>query len=259
MNSLCVTLLGTGTSHGIPMIGCDCDVCTSSDPRDRRTRTSAHVQANGKSFLIDTSPELRLQCVANDVRHVDAVLYTHHHTDHVVGLDDLRRFNHLKGGSIPCYADEHTMEVLLRMFGYAFEELPDYPSTKPHLDLVEVTGPFEFEGVSIIPIPLMHGPMPILGYRFGPFAYCTDCNLIPDESMTLLDGVEVLVLDGLRRRPHPTHFNLEQAVEAAKQIGARQTYFTHIAHELKHEPTNAELPDGMALGYDGQLMTFGDS
>lgn len=254
MSALRVILLGTGTSHGVPMIGCECPVCTSADPHDRRTRTSIVIQSGGRSILVDTAPELRLQCLACGIRRVDAVLYTHYHADHVVGLDDLRRFNHLVGAPIACYADALTCEVLEHMFPYAFREIPDYPSSKPQLRLVPIDGPLDLFGIHIVPIRLLHGELPVLGFRVGPFAYCTDCSRIPDEALRLVEGVEVLVLDGLRRRPHPTHFNLDQAVEAARRIGARRTFFTHIAHELAHEATNAELPAGMALGHDGQVI-----
>jgi len=240
------------------MIGCTCPVCTSSDPRDKRTRTSVVVETAGRSFLIDTSPELRAQCLACNITRVDAVFYTHSHADHVVGLDDLRRFNSLQETPLTCYGSHKTLHELHRMFPYAFVDMPDYPSAKPSLNAVAVDGPFEVFGVPVAPVPLLHGGLPVLGFRFGPFAYCTDCNQIPDESMALLQGLEVLILDGLRRRPHPTHFNLEQAVEAARRIGARQTYFTHIAHELPHEATNAELPPGMALAHDGQVINVKD-
>lgn len=258
MSTYRIVILGSGTSHGIPMIGCTCPVCTSPDPRDRRTRTSIAIQTAGRTFLVDTSPELRMQCLACNVTRVDAVLFTHSHADHIVGLDDLRRFNSLQKTSIPCYGNAHTLHDLHRMFSYAFKEMPDYPSTKPHLEAVEVDGPFEVFGVPIVPIPLFHGRLPVLGFRIGPFAYCTDCSRIPDESLDLLKGLRVLVLDGLRRRPHPTHFNLEQAVEMARRIGAERTFFTHIAHELPHEATNAELPRSMALAYDGQVLEVED-
>ncbi len=251
-----VILLGTGTSHGIPMIGCDCPVCRSPDPRDKRGRSSALVEVGGRSFLIDTPPELRLQCLASDVRRVDAVLFTHHHADHITGLDDLRRFNDLQGTPLGCYGDEATLTTLERVFPYAFHHSPDYPSSKPQLELRLIDGPFELLGVPIVPVPLYHGKLHVFGFRFGNFAYCTDVSMIPDESLRLLAGLDVLVLDALRRRPHPTHFNLEQAIEVAGRIAAKRTYFTHIAHELMHEATNAELPAGMALGQDGQVITF---
>lgn len=251
-----LVFLGTGTSHGIPMIGCDCAVCRSPDPRDKRSRPSVLVQWDDFNVLIDTTPELRLQCLANGITHVEAVLFTHHHADHVAGLDDLRRFNWIQRTALPCYGMAITLDRLQRMFSYAFVEDDTYPSAKPELSLHEVSGPFELGGREVIPIPLLHGRMPVLGFRFGPLAYCTDCNFIPDDSMRLLEGLEVLVLDALRRRAHPTHFNLEQAVECAHRIAAKRTYFTHIAHELAHQATNDELPAGMQLAYDGLVLTL---
>ena len=246
--------LGTGTSHGIPMIGCDCSVCRSSDSRDKRSRPSVVVQYGGRSVLIDTAPELRLQCLDCNIEHVDAVLYTHHHADHIAGLDDLRRFNVSGQGPLPVYAAQDTLDRLTVMFDYAFRYDPDYPSAKPALEPRLIDGPWDLYGQRVEPIPLLHGELPVLGFRFGRLAYCTDCSRIPDASWKLLADLDVLVLDGLRKRPHPTHFNLEQAVEAAGRIGARQTYFTHVAHELGHAETNANLPPNMALAYDGQVV-----
>ena len=253
-SGLTITVLGSGTSHGVPMIACDCAVCTSADARDRRTRPSILIQYESTTLLVDTSPELRLQCLANDVRRVDAVLYTHHHIDHLAGLDDLRRFNWLQEAAIPCYGQPATLDRLRTMFAYVFEDDPEYPSAKPRLELREIDGPLTLGGRTITPIPLLHGRMPVLGFRVGDFAYCTDVSEIPAESWPLLAGLDVLILDALRKRPHPTHFNLEQAADHARRIGARQTYFTHIAHELPHEGTNRELPTGMALSYDGLLI-----
>ncbi|MCH8963846.1 MAG: MBL fold metallo-hydrolase [Planctomycetes bacterium] len=273
-----VIMLGTGTSHGIPMIACDCEVCTSDDPRDRRTRPSIHVQHNGIHILVDTAPELRLQCLAGGIRRADAVLFTHHHADHVTGLDDLRRFNWLQNCTLKCYAQEEDITAIRRMFAYAFVDDPEYPSHKPDLDFIPIDGPIELTRsrrlqparspdevqstdsndpaatCTVLPIPLIHGPTPVLGFRFDNFAYCTDCSYIPDDSMKMLEGLDVLILDALRRRPHPTHFNLEEAVEWAGRIGAKQTYFTHIAHELLHAKTNSELPPNMQLGHDGQVI-----
>lgn len=249
-----VTILGTGTSHGIPMIACDCPVCRSSDPRDKRTRTSIHIRQGNTQLLVDTSPELRLQCLANDIRRVDAVLFTHHHIDHVAGLDDLRRFNWIQNGPIPLYGQQATLERLATMFEYVFDPDPAYPSAIPQLSRHAIIGPLQIGDCAITPIPLLHGKLPVLGFRIGHFAYCTDVSEIPADSWPLLTGLEVLVLDALRHRPHPTHFNLEQAVDHARRIGARQTYFTHIAHELGHEATNAALPPGMALAYDGLVI-----
>ena len=249
------TLLGTGTSHGIPMIGCDCPVCTSDDPHDRRTRVSIHVEYDdGFCILVDAAPELRLQCVANNIRRVDAVLMTHHHADHITGLDDIRRFNWLQKKTMPIHGMPETLDRLRQMFWYAFITDPDYPSSKPAIELIPIDGELDFDGRRIIPVPLMHGPMPVLGFRFGNFAYCTDCSFISDESMALLQDLDVLILDALRRRPHPTHFNLEQALDWAARIGAKQTFFTHIAHELKHAETNAALPPHTQLAHDNQII-----
>lgn len=253
-----VILLGTGTSHGVPMIGCDCAVCSSSDPHDKRTRPSAYVRFPEASFLLDTAPELRLQCIANDVTRVDAVLFTHHHADHVAGLDDLRRFNWLMQRAVPVYGSRRTLENIRRMFLYAFEHAPDSPHSRPAVELHELDGrPFELCGVDIVPIPLLHGRMHVFGFRFGRFAYCTDCSEIPEDSLARLRGVEVLVLGALRKTPHPAHFTIAQAVEAAQRVGAARTYFTHMTHQLGHEETNRELPAGMQLGHDGLRIEMG--
>lgn len=247
-----VIVLGTGTSHGVPMIGCTCSVCTSNDPRDRRTRTSIFVRMGDQRILVDTATELRIQCIAHGIDRVDAVLYTHHHADHVTGLDDVRRFNWIMRQPLQCYGSERTLANLRQMFLYAFEHAPDSPHSRPELELNTIgDDPFTVGGETVVPVPLLHGSLPVLGFRFGDFAYCTDCSHIPDESLALLGGLEVLILEAVRRTPHPAHFNVEQAVKMASVIGARQTYFTHIAHQLGHEVTNRELPEGMALAYDG--------
>jgi phosphoribosyl 1,2-cyclic phosphate phosphodiesterase len=234
------------------MIGCECPVCTSDDPHDKRTRPSIWVRYGGVRILVDTSPELRLQCLANGIRDVDAVLFTHHHADHVAGLDDLRRFNWMTKRAVPCYGTERTLMGVQRMFSYAFEPAGDSPHSRPQLELRTVSDePFQVGDIEIVPIPLLHGPMPVLGYRFGRFAYCTDCSAIPESSIARLRGVELLILDALRHDPHPTHLCLKAAVELAGRIGADQTYFIHMAHQLKHQETNAMLPRGMALSHDG--------
>lgn len=255
--SIRLIVLGSGTSHGIPMIGCDCPVCTSDDPRDKRTRTGVVFSYDGYNLLVDTSPELRLQCVACDIRRVDAVVFTHFHADHIVGLDDVRRFNWLQGESITLYGDQQTLDRVRQMFPYAFENDPEYPSAKPELRTELIDGSFELGGRRIIPIPLMHGSQRVFGFRVGDIAYCTDCSLIPDESRELLRDLDILLLDAVRHRPHATHFNLEQAVAEARRIGAKRTYFTHIAHALGHAETNAELPKGMELAYDGLVCESG--
>lgn len=256
-DSVEVVVLGSGTSHGIPMIGCECPVCTSDDPHDKRTRPSIWVRYGGVRILVDTSPELRLQCLANGIREVDAVFFTHHHADHVAGLDDLRRFNWMTKKAVPCYGTERTLSGVQRMFSYAFEPAGNSPHSRPLLELHAIADdPFVVGGMEIIPIPLLHGPMPVLGYRFGPFAYCTDCSAIPDSSIALLRGVDLLILDALRHDEHPTHLSLKAAVQLADRIGAGQTYFIHMAHQLKHQETNAMLPRGMALSHDGLRITL---
>lgn len=254
--------LGSGTSAGVPMIGCHCPVCASADPRDKRNRPSVvvsyrgHAEADVTRVLVDTTPELRLQCIANGVDRVDAVVYTHGHADHVMGLDDCRRFNVVKSGPLDVWADERTQEILLRCFGYAFREAePELKVFRPHLALRTIAGPFAIGGVTWTPIPLMHGDLPVLGFRIGRLAYCTDVSLIPDSSYELLEGLDVLVLDALQRKRHITHFSLEQALYEAKRIGAKQTLFTHVAHGMGHAETNAELPPEIQLAHDGLRVT----
>lgn len=252
-----LTILGSGTSHGVPMIGCDCATCLSDDPRDKRTRPSAFFTIDEQNILIDTSPELRLQAIRSGLHSVAAVLYTHHHADHVTGLDDLRVFNQWQRQALHVHATETTLARLASMFAYAFEDDPDYPSAKPTLLTHEIDGPFEVAGVTVTPVPLLHGKLPVLGFRIGDVAYCTDCSEIPESSFPLLRGLDVLILDGLRHTPHPTHFTVAQAIEAAGRIGAGRTYLTHIAHQLRHEETCRELPDGITLAYDGLVIEGG--
>lgn len=251
-----VTLLGTGTSTGIPVIGCSCKVCTSPDPHDRRLRCSCLVVANGISLLIDAGPDFRTQALSTPIEKVDAVLITHHHFDHVAGLDDLRPYFFGNRNPIPCYANADTAGTLNRMFWYIFED-GSYPGVSK-LELLAVDNPFDVQSryqadktVAVTPIPAYHGKLPIFGYRVGNFAYLTDTSAIPDASMDLLRGVEILVLDALRHEPHPTHFTISESVKIAQQIGARQTYLTHMTHSIKHQEEDAKLPEGIDLGYDG--------
>ena len=256
--------LGTGTSAGVPMIGCHCAVCSSDDARDRRNRASVVISYGGPAdgsqtrVLIDTTPELRLQCVLHRVDRIDALVFTHAHADHIMGLDDVRRFNALSGQAIEVFADDRTYETISRCFGYAFRE-PD-PATRlfrPHLVRHDITGAFEIAGVKWTPIPLMHGELPVLGFRVGRLAYCTDVSAIPESSFELLAELDVLVLDALQHKRHTTHFSLEQAMEAAGRIGAKQTLFTHIAHAMPHAETNRLLPPSMQLAFDGQVVRAG--
>lgn len=248
--SLRVTMLGSGTSTGVPVIGCRCPVCTSDHPRNRRLRTSLWIEAAGGSLLVDTSPDFREQALRSGIERVDGVLYTHAHADHIYGLDDLRIFNFRQGGPIPCYGSRETLAAVRRCFSYVFE--PECPGGgKPQLELIAVRRPFQAAGCEVVPVPVGHGPTEVFGYRLGAFAYLTDCNTIPEASLGLLDGVEVLILDALRYRPHSTHFSVDEALAEAERIGARRTIFTHLAHEIDYAAPAVALPPGVELGYDG--------
>ncbi len=246
-----ITFLGTGTSNGIPVIGCECAVCRSDDPRDKRTRTSAVIRTGGVTFLIDTATELRAQALANDLSHVDAVLMTHAHADHTGGFDDLRRFNEVQQQHLPVYADPTTAAIMRDRFAYTFVDAFSFYGGKPDLHLHEVTGPFEALGQTIIPIPVLHGRLPISGYRIGKIAYITDAKTIPLEARQHLHGLDVLALNALWWRPHPTHLSIAEAVETARAIGARRTYLTHLTHETGHAELEAQLPEGIRPAYDG--------
>jgi phosphoribosyl 1,2-cyclic phosphate phosphodiesterase len=246
-----VRFLGTGTSHGVPMIGCRCDTCRSLDPHDTRSRPSIAIElADGTRVLVDTTPDLRAQALTHGIARVDAILFTHCHADHVMGLDEVRRFNVLQDSAIPCYGDARTIRELRRTFAYIFES-SDHGGGIPRVHLYALGGPFSIAGQEFVPVPVWHGRRTILGYRTGGFAYLTDCSGIPDESWPLLQGLDTLVVDALRHRPHPTHFTVAQALAVAERLGPRRTYFTHICHDLPHEATNRSLPAGVELGYDG--------
>jgi phosphoribosyl 1,2-cyclic phosphate phosphodiesterase len=251
-----ITFLGTGTSQGVPMIGCRCGVCQSTDPRDKRWRPSVLVRVeSGASLLIDTSADLRAQALAFDVTRIDAVLFTHSHADHVLGLDEIRRFNTLQREVIPLYGDARTLADLRRVFDYAFRHHSETGHEYvPRLRPFDLAGPFCLHGTEIVPVPILHGEREILGYRIGSFAYLTDCSAIPDSSWPLLEGLDVLVLGALRETAHPSHFSLNEAVAAARRTGARRTLFTHMSHDLGHAATCARLPASMALAYDGQAI-----
>jgi phosphoribosyl 1,2-cyclic phosphate phosphodiesterase len=252
--ALRITFLGSGTSHGVPMIGCRCAVCRSTDPRDQRLRPSILIEpADGGALLVDTSPDLRTQALRYGVDRVDAILFTHPHADHLLGLDEVRRYNTLQGCAMPCYGSPATLAEVRRVFAYAFE--PRQPGGGvPRLDLHPVTGPFTVGRTVVTPVPVMHGELPIYGYRVGSFAYLTDCSAIPESSWPLLEGVRTLVIDALRHRPHPTHFTVEQAIDVAARVGPDRTLLTHIAHDLGHAETTRRLPQGVELAYDGLIV-----
>jgi phosphoribosyl 1,2-cyclic phosphate phosphodiesterase len=253
MDGLELLFLGSGTSAGIPMIGCHCEVCTSNDPHDKRTRTSVVISYHGKHVLIDTTPELRLQCVANKVDWIDAVVMTHGHADHIMGLDDVRRFNAIRCGPLDVWASPVTHKKLTECFGYAFcEPDPAIKVFRPNLvRRVIDADKFQVEGVTWTLVPLLHGDMPVLGFRVGKLAYCTDVSTMPESSFALLEGLDVLVLDALAWHKHPTHFSIEEALAVVDRVKPRRTFFTHIAHNCGHVETNARLPAGVELAYDG--------
>ncbi|MEO7796012.1 MAG: MBL fold metallo-hydrolase [Thermoanaerobaculia bacterium] len=243
-------MLGSGTSTGVPVIGCNCEVCRSNDPRNRRMRPGLRVETGGSSLIFDTSPDFREQALRFGIDRVDAVFYTHSHADHVFGLDDLRVFNFRQGSSIPCFGSEETMGRMRQIFTYVFEQGQE-GGGKPRLELVPVRAPFDLRGLRVVPIPVGHGEMEVFGFRIGGFACVTDVNYISEESFSLLEGVELLVLSALRYRPHPTHFSLEESIAVARRIGARRTLFTHIAHDIDHGNLKVPLPAGIEIGYDG--------
>ena len=249
-----ITFLGTGTSHGVPMIGCACAVCRSSDPRDARTRPSILIELGGFRLLVDTSTDFRAQALRHGIDRIDAVFYTHAHADHIFGFDELRRFNHLTRRPLAAYGDARTMTAIRQTFGYAYDEHAPKGGGVPDVRLWHVGGPFGMAGHEIEPVPVMHGTTPVNGLRIGRFAYVTDCNRIPPESMSRLASLDVLVLDALRHKPHPTHFTVEQSVGIAAVLGPARTYFTHMAHDLPHEETCAALPPGVSLAYDGLVL-----
>jgi phosphoribosyl 1,2-cyclic phosphate phosphodiesterase len=253
-----ITFLGTGTSNGIPVIGCDCDVCRSTDPRDRRTRTSAAITLGDKTILIDTATELRAQALANDLRSVDAVLMTHAHADHTGGFDDLRRFNELKQQHLPVYADPNTAAMLRERYAYTFVDAFPFYGGKPDLILHEIDGPFALFDEEVIPIPVLHGRLPISGFRIRDLAYITDAKEIPTTSLALLHDLDVLVLNALRERSHPTHLSFSEAVEIIEALQPRRAYLVHLSHETSHEHAQSLLPHGVTVAYDGLRVTTQD-
>ena len=254
MNSTSIQLLflGTGTSTGVPVIGCRCGTCTSSNPKNKRTRCGLFLRLPDGNLLIDTPTDLRSQLLREGIDAVHAVLFTHEHADHLFGLDDLRVFPFYIGHPVPLFCEAEVEGRIRKVFDYAFSGRETHPGGLPQITFQRITTePFEVLGTRVVPIRLQHGRFRILGFRLGDVAYCTDTNGIPDESRPLLEGLDVLILDALRPAPHPTHFSLDEAIEVARQVKAKRTIFTHVGHQIEHEETNARLPAGMEMAYDG--------
>ena len=255
-----LVILGSGTSTGVPVIGCDCAVCRSDDPRNHRTRSSVLVGLPGGNLLIDTAPEMRLQLVRERVGMVHAIAFTHHHADHLFGLDDARLFPRAIGGPVPIFCEPETEQTIRSVFHYAFEgRAASIPTGGVPQLRFERIGPgvrFEVLGQSVLPIRLDHGRFRVLGFRIGGLAYCTDVSRIPEQSWPLLEGLDTLILDALRPEPHPTHFHLEQALAAIERLRPGRSYLTHLSHSFDHGPTEATLPPRVALAYDGLALEF---
>ncbi len=251
-----LTVLGSGTSMGVPTIGCDCAVCRSSDPRDRRTRPSVMISYNGHHVMIDSTPDFREQALREKITRLDAVLYTHTHADHILGIDDLRPLTYYhKPGKMPLYGTPDACEFLRNMFPYIFS--PSYKfGGLPQVELREINGPVELFGARFEPLTVIHGETPILGFRFGSAAYFTDHSEMPDETLEKLGALDILFLDALRYIPHPTHSTVEQSLRIVEAVKPKRTLFTHICHDLPHVATNATLPAGVELSYDGMKLEF---
>lgn len=253
-----LTFLGTGTSTGVPVIGCDCEVCQSTDPRDARLRSSILVESSGRTILVDTSPDLRQQMLATRTARIDGVVFTHAHSDHTAGLDELRRYNIMQEARIPVWATPDTGNEILQRFAYAFDHSFSFFGAKPDLDLhsFDPDTPFDVLGVPVTPIPIKHGWMSIVGFRFGNVAYLTDAKVIPESSFPLLENLDFLILTALRRKPHVAHMNVEEALAAIERIAPRRTLLTHIAHDIGlHADVERELPENVSLARDGLKLS----
>jgi phosphoribosyl 1,2-cyclic phosphate phosphodiesterase len=251
-----LTVMGSGTSMGVPTIGCTCAVCRSNDPHDRRTRPSIMLSYGGHNVLIDTTPDFREQALRENLRQLDAVLYTHTHADHILGIDDLRPLTyHHPLGKLPLYATRANCEFLRNMFRYIFEANYKFGGL-PQVELIPLNGGVELFGARFEPVTVIHGETPILGFRFGSAAYLTDHSAVPAESLDKLRGLDILFLDALRHKPHPTHSSVEQSLAIVAEVKPKRAFFTHICHDLPHEETNAALPENVRLSYDGMKLEF---
>jgi phosphoribosyl 1,2-cyclic phosphate phosphodiesterase len=259
VSSRTFTFLGTGTSVGVPMLGCDCAVCRSDNPRNNRYRTSALIHLPDGNILIDTSPELRLQLLREHVDQISAVLYTHYHADHLHGLDDVRPLSWKLGGPVPLYCTAEVEDKVRQTFGYAFNPWSEKmgPGAVPKLAFKRITSePFSVLGQRIVPVPLQHAHFHVLGFRLDGLAYCTDVNVIPETSIPLLEGLDVLVLDALRFRPHPAHFSVDEALDVIARLKPKRAFLTHMGHDIDHDVVSAELPPTVSLAYDGLKFPF---
>lgn len=254
-----IIVLGSGTSAGVPTIGCRCEVCVSTDPRDNRLRPSILIRYGAHAVVVDTTPDFRAQALRARIERLDAILYTHSHADHILGLDDVRPFNYRQRQAIPVYGMAETLDSIHRVFRYAFEAGPSELMI-PRLDLHPLNGqPFDLFGLEFTPVRLLHGKSAVLGFRFGAAAYLTDHSDIPEESKAKLQGLDVLFLDALRHRPHPTHSTVERSLEWVRELKPRRAFFTHICHDLHHQRTEATLPPHVHLAYDGLEIEVGPS
>lgn len=247
-----ITILGSGTSTGVPMVGCRCPVCTSEDPRDKRTRSSVLIETAGSYILVDTSTDLRKQAIRHKVPRIDAVLFTHSHADHIHGIDDLRGFHFIHKRIIPCYGRKETLDLITRNFSYIFKGM-ESEGYAPLLEAHEVHHPFQLFGKTVIPIPLIHGSSQSTGYRIDNTAYLTDCSAIPASSLAMLGGLDILIIDALRYTPHITHFNIEGALRVVGELRPRRAIFTHLTHEVPYRD-GERLPEGVEFAYDGMIL-----
>jgi phosphoribosyl 1,2-cyclic phosphate phosphodiesterase len=250
MSSLQLTVLGSGTSMGVPTLGCHCAVCESADPHDKRTRPSVLLSYGGRNVVIDTTPDFRYQAMRARIDRLDGVIFTHGHADHILGLDDIRPYNLKQRGTVPIHASADTLATLRRQFAYIFDEGPT-ESSVPLIELHAIDGPFDLFGLRIVPVAAMHGAYAVLGFRFGSAAYLTDFSRLPESSKPLLAGLDDFILDALRYVPHPTHSTVEQSLALVRELKPKRAWFTHICHDLGHAEANARLPENVRLAYDG--------